>query len=123
MKLTFLATGQAPDSYEINGETITAHQEGLSETIDLSPLGEGDKFEGLELEALTLNPSQVLREATREGGELHVTLCQASPMRGHWRESEIIDSEDYISGHRYIRELVDGVLIPAPKIEVTHGED
>ena len=124
MKLKFLATGQGPDRYEFDGDKITAHQGELSEVIDLTELEHGDKFEGAEPETLTLPGSQIIRDAYRdEHGVLHVTLCQASPMLGHWRESEIIDSEDYISGHRYIRELVDGVLIPVPKIEVTHGED
>jgi hypothetical protein len=79
MKLQFLATGNAPDSYEINGETVTAHNNEQSEIIDLSPIEEGGKFKGIELEVLDLPASQVIRDAYRENGELHVTLCQQTP--------------------------------------------
>ena len=114
MKLKFLATGQAPSVYSIQGEVITVGEE----SFDLSVLEHGDKFEGVEPETLDLPGSQVIRDAHRDDqGELHVTLCQQSPTMGHWRESEVMEAEDYVPGRVYIRQLVNGVLKAAPNYE------
>jgi hypothetical protein len=121
MKFKLLATGQSPDHYTFDGETITAHQGGLQESVDLSALEQGDRFDGIEPEVLTLPGSQIIRDAYRdEHGELHVTLCQAAG-NGHWRESLEYDASEYVPGRRYIRAIVNGELIEPTWPE--EGED
>lgn len=104
MKLQFLATAQAPDSYEIAVEEITAHKGEQSEEIDLSPIEEGGQFQGIELDTLELPASQVIRNAERKNGELYVTLCQQAGS-GHWRKSEWIDADDYDPEQIYIKRI------------------
>lgn len=90
MKIKFLATGQAPDSYSFSNETING--------FDLSPLQTNYVFSGNE-ETFQAG----IRDAYRdENGELHVTLMQrvlASQhpyAKAHWRESTTeINSSDY----------------------------
>lgn len=95
MKIKFLATGIAPESYSFDGEKITFN----GETFDLSNFEEGDKFEGVEHEI------QGIRAVERIGGELYVTLCQKAPP-GHWtgQDMEYIDSTEYDANKLYIRE-------------------
>lgn len=93
MKVKFLATGNAPTHYSFDGETVTAHYVS-DEAFNLSSLGEGDRFDGVEVEALALPAQQVIREAERVDGELYVTLCQrVGP--GNWTESDWIDAIEY----------------------------
>jgi hypothetical protein len=111
MRLKFLATAQSPDFYEFDAEKITARKGESFEEFDLSPLDHGDKFQGLEPDTLDLPPTQIIRDAFRdEHGELHVTLTQASPMMGNWRESEWMDAAEYVAGRVYIGELKGGVI-------------
>lgn len=107
MNLKFLATGQSPDFYTMDGEVITAHYQGETQALDFSQLETGDEFEGLETE-LPLPPQQIVRAAYRDDeGELHLTLCQASG-NGDWTESQIIDATEYVQGRQYIRRVVNG---------------
>ena len=118
MRVKFLGTGQSPDYYEFNGDVVTAHSGGQSESFDLSVLEHGDKFEGIEPAILDLPDLQIIRAAYRdEHGELHVTLTEKSPMRGHWRDSEWMDSSEYYSGNagRHFRQLVDETLVEQTK--------
>ena len=82
MRLKFLATGTAPDTYMISDETINS--------IDLSIIEHGGKFLGSDE-----TRAAGIREAVRdENGELWATLCQqVGP--GHWTESVWIDADDY----------------------------
>lgn len=107
MKLRFIATGQSPDFYTIEGEVITAHFQGASQALDFSALEAGDKFEGLE-STLDLPEQQIVRDAHRDSeGVLHLTLCQASGP-GDWTESAVIDASEFVSGRKYIRKVVNG---------------
>ena len=109
MKLQFKATGTAPDSYDISGETING--------IDLSPLDQGGKFVGNEE-----TREAGIRDAYRdEDGELHVTLEQAviasqyPGEKAHWREGEEIDAEEY--------DPDTCLVIPTGVEHLTEGED
>lgn len=94
MKIQLLATGSAPDYYSFSGEKVTAHLDGNSEEFDLSVLGDGDIFEGVVTDTLTLSASQIIRKAERVDGELEVTLAQqVGP--GHWTESDWMDPSNY----------------------------
>lgn len=104
MKLQFLATGQAPDSYHINGETITVNNREKSEDIDLSLLEEGGVFKGVELDVIELSASRVIRNAERRDGELYVTLCQPAGS-GYWRKSDWIDANKYNPDETYIQKV------------------
>jgi hypothetical protein len=112
MKLIFDNYNPAPDHYTIDGELITVHHKGQSETIDLSELEHGDKFEGVEPEVIDLDGGRIITDAYRdEHGELHVRLVQLMPLSGHWRESLEYDASEYVPGRQYIRELRNGVLV------------
>lgn len=90
MELKILATGIAPDYYEIKSELITAHLGDESDIYDLSALEEGDTV----TEVSEVGGIQPIRHATRENGELKVTLCQrVGP--GHWSESGWFDASEY----------------------------
>lgn len=89
-KLNMLATAKSPDYYEIAGEVITAHYDGVSETYDLSVFEEGGKFLGTD----PVNGVTAIRDVERVDGELKVTLCQqVGP--GHWSESDWFDAAQY----------------------------
>ena len=90
MKINILAVGQAPDYYAFNGEVVTAHHDGVTETYDLSAFPGGGFFHGADL----VNGVPAIRNVTRTGGVLHVTLCQqVGP--GHWSESGEFDAVLY----------------------------
>lgn len=80
MKIKLLATGQSPDYYTIDGETIIAHVGEQQEEIDLSDFPEEAKWEGAETEVLELRGSQIIRNVDRVDGELEVILCQKAPV-------------------------------------------
>ena len=124
MKIKFLATGQSPDFYEFDGDKITARSGDSFEEFDLSSIEHGGKFEGVEVDTLPLAATQIIRDAFRdEHGELHVTLTEKSPMRGHWRESEWLDVEDYHPMNSHIRKKVGEELIgPIKKFVKVEGE-
>ncbi|MDO0945908.1 hypothetical protein [Chromohalobacter israelensis] len=90
MQIKILATGIAPDYYEINGDVITAYVGTESDSYDLSALEEGDTVTTVS----EVGGIQPIRSATRENGELKVTLCQrVGP--GHWSESDWMDASEY----------------------------
>ncbi len=90
MQIKLLATGQGPDYYAFDGEVITAHQEGVSDTYDLSTFPEGGVFQGAD----PVNGVPAIRNVERVNGELTVTLCQqVGP--GHWSESGVMDATSY----------------------------
>ena len=92
MKIKFLATGNAPTHYEIDGEIING--------IDLSIIEYGGRFMCNEVAR-----QAGIRHAERdEHGELWVTLKQESGS-GHWRESDWIDAVDYDPDAIYIRQI------------------
>ena len=95
MKITVLATGNAPTHYSFNGDLITAHYDELEEDFDLSVIQPDNKFTGVSVDTLSLAVSQVIRGAYRdESGELHVTICQQVGS-GHWEAGPEIDAADY----------------------------
>ena len=95
MKITVLATGNAPTHYSFNGDVITAYYDGLAEDFDLSVIQSDNKFTGLSVDSLNRKASQIIRAAYRdESGELHVTLCQGVGS-GHWEAGPEIDAADY----------------------------
>ena len=95
MKITVLATGNAPTHYSFNGEVITAHYDGIAEDFDLSVIQFDNKFTGLNVDSLNRRASQIIRGAYRdESGELHVTICQQVGS-GHWEAGPEIDAADY----------------------------
>ena len=95
MKITVLATGNAPTHYSFNGDVITAHYDGLTENFDLSVIQSDNKFTGVSVDSLNLRDSQIIRAAYRdESGELHVTICQQVG-DGHWEAGPEIDAADY----------------------------
>lgn len=108
MRIKFLATGDSPDFYEFSNELLTIHKDGVRESVDFSQLDTEDKYEGIEFDYIPLPYSQVVREAFRDGkGILHLTLCQRDG-DGVWRESDWMDSKDYIKGNIYVKEVQDG---------------
>lgn len=91
MKIKFLATAQSPQYYSFDGEVITAHNEGVSKTYDLSGLEVGDKV----VEVEEVGGVKPIRSAERtESGDLEVKLVQAVGP-GHWSESDWFESEAY----------------------------
>lgn len=104
MKLKFLATNGPLVKYEIDGEKITITKDGGSDQLDLSEFETGDKYEGCSLSCLSRG-KRVVRNVERDSnGELWVTLTQECG-KGHWRESDWIDSEDFDPYKTYIREI------------------
>lgn len=92
MKITFLATGTAPDKYEFNEEKVSFD----GAIYDFSEFKEGDVYEFL---------TPFIRGVNRIEGELYVTLCQRAP-EGHWRGTgEWIDSGEYNPNALYIRQV------------------
>lgn len=90
MQINVLATGIAPDYYEIDGDVITAHVGDQSDSYDLSGLEEGDTVTAVS----EVGGIQPIRSATREAGVLKVVLCQrVGP--GHWSESGWIAARAY----------------------------
>lgn len=104
MKLHFLATGDAPERYSFDGDQITAHRNGQSESFDLSGLETGGEFLGVSVDTLTLAAGHIIRDASRDSnGELHVTLCQAVGPN-HWTEGEgEIDASNYNPSMPYVQ--------------------
>ena len=95
MKITVLATGNAPTHYSFSGDTITAHYDGLAEDFDLSVIQSDNKFTGVSVDSLNLRDSQIIRDAYRdESGELHAIICQQVGS-GHWEAGPEIDAADY----------------------------
>lgn len=90
MQVKVLATGIAPDYYEIAGDVVTAHVGDQSDSYDLSALEEGDTV----TEVSTVDGIVPIRTATRESGVLKVTLCQKVGA-GHWSESGWMDASKY----------------------------
>lgn len=89
-QLNILATGQGPDYYTVNGETITAYHGGVSEAYDLSAFPEGGTFQSAD----PVNGVPAIRHVERTNGVLNVTLCQqVGP--GHWSESGWFDAAQY----------------------------
>lgn len=89
MKIKMLATGYAPDYYDIDSGVITAVIDEQRTNYDLSNMVAGD--------TATVEPvGSVLPiyHAEHTGGELHVVLCQAVGP-GHWTESDWFDAADY----------------------------
>ena len=95
MKIKIISTANSPSHYSFNGDTIAAHQGGMSESLDLSTIQTGDKFQGVTVDTLDIAPPHIIRDAYRDGtGELHVTICQAVGP-GDWGESQEFDATDY----------------------------
>ena len=95
MKITVIPTGNAPTHYTFDGEVITAHYDGETESFDLSVIPADGKFEGVVVDTLDLPASQIVRDAYRDSlNELHVTLCQKVGA-GHWLTGPEIDSAQY----------------------------
>ncbi|TDX29097.1 hypothetical protein DFO67_108141 [Modicisalibacter xianhensis] len=90
MQIKVLATGIAPDYYELAGETVTAHVGAESDNYDLSVLAEGDSVTDVS----PVGGVTPIRSATRENGVLKVVLCQKVGA-GHWSESDWIDASAY----------------------------
>jgi len=95
MKIITLPTGNAPDYYTFNGETVTAHKNGQSESFDLSAIQHGDHFQGVEPDTLDMNGAHIMRNVVRdESGEIHLNICQqVGP--GHWLTGSEIDVSEY----------------------------
>lgn len=90
MQIKMLAAGIAPDYYEIDGETITAHVGDQSDSFDLS--GMPDDATLNEVDPVGGVPP--IRAATRTDGELYVTLAQRVGA-GHWSESDWFPADQY----------------------------
>jgi len=85
-----LATGIAPDYYEINGEVVTAFINGTAYDFDLSSATEGATLDSIE----PIDGVTPIRHAVRESGELKVVLAQKVGA-GHWIESDYFDAATY----------------------------
>jgi hypothetical protein len=104
MKLHFLATGDAPERYSFDGDTITAEKNGVSEQFDLSTLQHGDPWPDVVVDDLPLSPGHVVRHAERDAqGELHVTLCQAVGSNDWTEQDGWIDASEYDPNTCYVR--------------------
>ena len=121
MKITVLATGNAPTHYSFNGDVITAYYDGLAEDFDLSVIQSDNKFTGLSVDSLNRKASQIIRAAYRdESGELHVTLCQGVGS-GHWEASDEIDSESYNPDTAYVKLNQEKAFSGTPKALTRQG--
>jgi len=121
MKITVLATGNAPTHYSFNGDVITAYYDGLAEDFDLSVIQSDNKFTGLSVDSLNRKASQIIRAAYRdESGELHVTLCQGVGS-GHWEASDEIDSESYNPDTVYVKLNQEKAFSGTPKVTTRQG--
>ena len=95
MKIAVIPTGNAPTHCTFNGEVITAHSDGETESFDLSAIPADGKFTCVGVDTLDLPASQIVRGAYRNSaGELHVTLCQKVGS-GHWEAGTEIDAAAY----------------------------
>lgn len=105
IKITFLAVPDAPDSYEIDGLVLTAKKGSEEKEYDFGEFPTNGHY----LHAAPMSDgTPVIFGATRPGGVLHVVLGQAviagqyPEHKAHWRESPIIDTEDYDPGTCYV---------------------
>jgi len=102
MKITVIPTGNAPEYYSFEGETITAYKAYLGESFDLSTVETGGKFVEAEVDTLDLPAGQIIRDVTRdELGELHVTLCQRTGP-GHWLTGAEFDATEYAADKSHV---------------------
>ncbi len=108
MKIKFLATFDAPDSYSFSGDILTFNYGEDSDTIDLSGFTEDAKFENVSSN-VNLQGSFIIRDMYWHENELYLILCQKPSNTGHWVESDWIDSQDYNSETLYIQEAQNGV--------------
>ncbi|MBY5941121.1 hypothetical protein KUW00_09480 [Halomonas sp. DP5N14-9] len=105
MKIKLLATAQAPDRYSFSQEIVVANEAGHEKAYDLSSFPEGGGFK--EAEKLP-SGAQAIRCIERVNGELYVTLVQKviagqyPGRKAHWRESPIIDADDYDPNTCYV---------------------
>lgn len=107
MKIKFLATGDAPSLYSFDGAVVTATYNGETEAFDFSEFAEGYEYNGLKPNVLPLIYTHLVVDAKRIDGELYLTLCQKA-VKGHWAESDWIDSSSYIANTTYIVEVQNG---------------
>ena len=121
MKITVIPTGNAPTHYTFDGEIITAHYDGETESFDLSVIPADGKFEGVGVDTLDLPASQIVRDAYRDSsGELHVTLCQKVGS-GHWEASDELDSESYNPDTVYVKLNQEKEFSGTPKVTTRQG--
>lgn len=105
MKIKLLATNHAPEHYSIVGDTVVVYEGGAEELYDLSSFPEGGVFK--EAEKLP-SGAQAIRGIERVNGELYVALVQKviagqyPGRKAHWRESPMIDAEDYDPNTCYV---------------------
>lgn len=104
MKIKFLAVTQAPDFYSLSGQAVEAHLNSSKEAYDLSGFPVEGYFSGADpVEGVT-----AIRHVERIGGELTLTLTQQviagqyPDKKAHWRESPIIDADDYDPNKCYV---------------------
>jgi hypothetical protein len=128
MKLHFLATGDAPERYSFDGDTITAEKNGVREQFDLSALQHGDPWPGVVVDDLSLSPGHVVRHAERDAqSELHVTLGQAVGPNDWTEQDGWIDASEYDPNTCYVH-LIDIKRVNAdvndyePQWSDEHGE-
>ena len=104
MKIKVLAAGVAPGYYEINGDVITAYVGTESDSYDLSALEEGDTVTAVS----EVGGIQPIRHATRQNGEIYVTLkqqviaSQYPGKRADWRGQQTINAGDYDPNTCYV---------------------
>ncbi|QJQ93911.1 MULTISPECIES: hypothetical protein [Halomonadaceae] len=97
MKAKFLATGAAPDYYTLSGETVAAHNKGMTEEYNLSDFPEGGLFQSAD----PVDGVPAILNVERVNGDLYVTLCQQviasqyPDLKAHWRGQQVLDSADY----------------------------
>lgn len=97
MKITLLPFGIGPDHYTFDGEAVTAHYDGVSESYDLSGMPEGATLASAD----PVNGMPAIHAATRISGELHVALFhrviagQYPGRKAHWRTGDPIDATEY----------------------------
>jgi len=121
MKITVIPTGNAPTHYSFDGEVITAHYDGETESFDLSAIPADGKFTGVGVDTLDLSASQIVRGAYRDSaGELHVTLCQKVGA-GHWEASDELDSESYNPDTVYVKLNQEKAFSGTPKVTTRQG--
>ena len=121
MQITVIPTGNAPTHYSFDGEVITAHYDGETESFDLSAIPADGKFTGVGVDTLDLSASQIVRGAYRDSaGELHVTLCQKVGA-GHWEASDELDSESYNPDTVYVKLNQEKAFSGTPKVTTRQG--
>jgi len=112
MKIKFLPIPKAPSNYSFEGQKMTVSYKDKSETFDFSDLPNEfiiDDYKNspiLIVDELELRSSQICRDLHKEGGEIHLVLCQqVTIINGNWTESDWIDSDDYDPNELYIKEV------------------